>query len=149
MSEAVVAFRVTAQKDTVPWSWGSVLWGNMQMGFVWLVENYRTGFANLSAASGGDLGAPAGPCSWSQPLLSLAPSETWELQSQHQHNSQFVISSSVPSKQAQWTCCVWSRKHKLLFFIPMRQNIRKMQLALIQKFIQAQLCHCAHTEIPL
>lgn len=53
-------FRVSAQRDTVPCS--CVPWGKMQMGFVWGVENYRIGFANLSA-SGGDLGAPAGPCS--------------------------------------------------------------------------------------
>lgn len=44
----------------MPCSWGSVCPENMQMGFVWLVENYRAGSADLSA-SGGDLGAPAGP----------------------------------------------------------------------------------------
>lgn len=146
-------FRVTAQRDTVPCS--CVPWGKMQMGFVWGVENYRMGFANLSA-SGGDLGVPAGPCSWTVPAL-LRPGSPCAPGSTIGSTAPTVL-ALVPRfpppffppfllfEQAQRTCCVWGRKHKPLFFIPVSQNLRKMQLEPGQKWFQLS-CHCAHTEI--
>lgn len=133
MCRAVVAFRVTAQKNTwCPGPGALCALGEHANGICLLVQSYRAGFANLSASSG-DLCVPPGhsPC---------CPCSIWGLGapvSVSEHNPQFaVISFSLPSlllsflpsQQAHWTSCVWGRKHKLLFFILMRQNIRKMQL---------------------